>query len=118
MILGAARVELRVHGSRSLKEKRGVVRSITRRVRNRFNVAISEVEGQDTWQCAVLGIATTGNDAEVVRGRLEKTIDFVEGLMLAEVVDQEIEVVATPLAAYEGGHWEPPDDAEDEEEGP
>lgn len=107
MILGAARVELRVHGSHSLKEKRGVVRSMVRRVRNRFNVAISEVDGMDTWQRVVLGLATTGNDAEVVRVRLEKTIDFIEGLHLAELVDQEVEVVTTPLAAYEAGHWEP-----------
>ena len=45
MVLGAARVELLVHGSRSLKEKRGVVRSITQRVRNRrrqFYGAVSD----------------------------------------------------------------------------
>ena len=55
MIVGAAVVELHVHGSQSLKQKRGVVRSITQRVRNRFNIAVAEIGGQDTWQRAVLG---------------------------------------------------------------
>ena len=41
MIVGAAVVEIHVHGSRSLKQKRGVVRSISQRVRNRFNLAVS-----------------------------------------------------------------------------
>ena len=39
MVIGAARVELHVHGSQSLKQKRGVVRAISQRLRNRFNVA-------------------------------------------------------------------------------
>ncbi len=41
MVIGAARVELHVHGSQSLKQKRGVVRAISQRVRNRFNVAVA-----------------------------------------------------------------------------
>ena len=104
MFLGAARVELRIHGSHSLKEKRGVVRSIKQRVRNRFNLSVAEVEGQGTWQRAVLGLAGVGSEAPDLRVRLEKAVDFIQDLHLAEVMDQEVEVVETPLAAYE--HWE------------
>ncbi len=93
MVVGAARVELRVHGSHSLKQKRGVVRSITQRVRNRFNVSVAEVEGQDTWQRVVLGLATVGHHEVDARARLEKAIDFIESLHLAEVVDQELEIL-------------------------
>lgn len=93
MVVGAARVELRVHGSQSLKQKRGVIRSITQRVRNRFNVSVAEVGGQDTWQIAVLGLTTAANDAPTARSRLEKAIDFIEGLHLAEVIDQEVEIL-------------------------
>jgi uncharacterized protein YlxP (DUF503 family) len=101
MIIGAALVDLHVHASRSLKEKRGVVRSITRRVRNRFNVSVAEVGGLDTWQRAVLGLTTAGLEAGIVRRRLEDAIDFIEGLHLAEVVGQEVELLATPLEDYE-----------------
>jgi uncharacterized protein YlxP (DUF503 family) len=93
MVVGAARVELHVHGSQSLKQKRGVVQAIKQRVRNRFNVSVAEVGGQDTWQIAVLGIATAAGERETARRRLEKTIDFIEGLHLAEVLDQEIEIL-------------------------
>ncbi len=93
MVVGAARVELRVHGSHSLKQKRGVVRSIVQRVRNRFNVSVEEVEGLDSWQRAVLALATAGAGAESVRRRLEKAIDFIDELNLAEIVDQEVEIL-------------------------
>jgi uncharacterized protein len=93
MVVGAARVELHVHGSQSLKQKRGVVRSISQRLRNRFNIAVAEVGGQGTWQRAVLGLATIGSDAQSVRLRLAKAIEFIEDLHLAEVLDQEIEVL-------------------------
>jgi uncharacterized protein YlxP (DUF503 family) len=63
MIVGASVVELHIHGCRSLKAKRGVVRSITRRVRNRFNLSVAEVGGQDQWQTAVLGLSA---DVEIV----------------------------------------------------
>ncbi len=89
MVVGAARVELHVHGSQSLKQKRGVVKSILQRTRNRFNVSAAEVGGQDTWQIAVLGLTTVANEGLAVRRRLEKAIDFIEDLHLAEVVDQE-----------------------------
>jgi uncharacterized protein YlxP (DUF503 family) len=92
MVVGAARVELHVHGSQSLKEKRGVVRSSTQRLRNRFNVSVAEVGGQDTWQRAVLGLAVAANEAPAARRRLEEAIEFIEGLHLAEVLDQEVEI--------------------------
>jgi len=93
MVVGAARVELHVHGSHSLKQKRGVVRSISQRLRNRFNVSVAEVGGQGTWQHAVLGLATVAASAQTARRRLEKCIDFIEDLHLAEVIDQQIEVL-------------------------
>lgn len=93
MVVGAARVELLVHGSRSLKEKRGVVRSISQRVRNTFNVSVAEVGGQGTWQAVVLGLAAAGGDAVSVRRRLERAVDFIADLHLAEVVDQEVEIL-------------------------
>jgi uncharacterized protein YlxP (DUF503 family) len=93
MVVGAALVELHVHGSKSLKEKRGVVRSVTRRVRNRFNVAVAEVGGQDTWQRAQLGLTACGNDARNVRTVLERAVEFIEQLHLAEVCDSDVELV-------------------------
>ncbi len=116
MVIGAARVELHVHASQSLKQKRGVVRSISRRVRNQFNVAIAEVEGQGTWQRAVLGLTTVGAEAPHVRGRLERAIEFIEETHLAEVTGQEVEVLTTPLEDYEAAGIADEDGDEDPEE--
>jgi uncharacterized protein YlxP (DUF503 family) len=108
MIVGAALVELHVHGSRSLKEKRGVVRSISRRLRNRLNVSVAEIGGQDTWQRAVLGITTTASSAPHVRGVLEGALRFIDELHLAEITGSDIELLEMN---YEGtGIWTDVDD--------
>jgi hypothetical protein len=93
MFVAAARVEIHIHGSRSLKAKRGVVQSIKQRVRNEFNVSIAEVGGQDTWQIAVLGLAAVAEAGQDARRRLEAAIDFIASLHLAEVIDQEVEIL-------------------------
>jgi hypothetical protein len=116
MVIGAARVELHVHASHSLKEKRSVIRSIVRRIRNEFNVAVAEVGGQDTWQWAVLGLAAVGHDRQSVRALLERVIDFVDALHLAEVRDQSVEVLSGNLAEYEDDDEEEEDDDDEEEE--
>lgn len=96
MIVGAAALELHVHGSRSLKQKRGVVRSIARRLRNRFNVSVAEVGGQDTWQRAVLGLSATGAEAPVVRRVLEQALAYAEELHLAEITFTDVEILELP----------------------
>ena len=111
MIVGAAVVELHVQASQSLKQKRGVVRSVVQRLRNRFNVAVAEIGGQDTWQRAVLGITATGIDRTQVRGVLTRVLVFIEDLHLAEVTNSDIELLEL---CYEGRDED--DDGEPETE--
>lgn len=113
MIVGVAVVELRVHASQSLKEKRGVVRKIVGRLRHRFNVSVAEVGGQDTWQRAVIGLTMAGSDETVVRNGLAKALEFVEETHLAEVLASEIELMRLPL---EAAAFEPGVDEQDAEE--
>ena len=113
MIVGAAVVEIHVHGSHSLKQKRGVVRSIQQRLRNRFNLSVSEVGGQGTWQRAVLGLTASGVEAAPVRKVLMQAIAFVEELHLAEVSNSDVELIVLP---HEGtsleSEWRSPWDDE------
>ena len=97
MVVGAALLELHVHGSQSLKQKRGVLRSIAARLRNRFNVSVAEVGGQDTWQRAVLGLTVAGVEEEAVRRRLRHMLDAVEEMHLAEVTGFDVEVLLMPF---------------------
>lgn len=96
MFVGAAIVELHLHGCQSLKQKRGIVRSIVGRVRNRFNVSVAEVGGQDKWQRCQLGFSAAGGDATVVRRVLDRATTYVEELHLAEVLSVDIEVMDFP----------------------
>jgi hypothetical protein len=115
MIVGAAVVELHVHGSQSLKEKRGVVRSVVQRLRNRFNVSVAEIGGQDTWQRAVLGIAATGNDRTYVRGQLGKALEFIEDMHLAELTNSDVEVLELCYDEREPDEEDEADDGGDDE---
>ena len=98
MVVGVALVEIHVHDSQSLKAKRGVVRSIAARVRQRFNCAVAEVGGQGTWQRAVLALSAVGNARAEVRRVLERAVVFVEDLHLAEVIGSDLEILGLPLA--------------------
>jgi uncharacterized protein YlxP (DUF503 family) len=63
--------------SRSLKEKRGIVKSILGRSRNRFNTACAEVDRQDNPAVAVLGFVTVSPDKTIARTVLERIEDWI-----------------------------------------
>src|SRR5947209_1884276 len=92
MIVGSLRVRLLLRESRSLKDKRQVVRSIKDRVRNGFNVSVAEVEAQDNRQLAVLGFAMVSNEARHVRTSLEQIVEALRRHPVAELLDHELEV--------------------------
>ncbi|MEK7847939.1 MAG: DUF503 domain-containing protein [Chloroflexota bacterium] len=97
MSVGIVRVQLRLAENHSLKGKRQVVKSITSRVRNRFNVSIAEMDDQDQWQVATLGIACIANDRQQVNRVLSHVVDFIAGSrMEAEMVDYELEILPGP----------------------
>ena len=57
MRVGISQITLRLPGCHSLKEKRQVIKSLMARVRNQFEVAIAEVDEQDSWHIAILGVS-------------------------------------------------------------
>jgi len=63
--------------ARSLKEKRGIVKSILGRSRNRFNTACAEIDRQDNPGVAVLGFVTVSPDKTIARTVLERIEDWV-----------------------------------------
>jgi uncharacterized protein YlxP (DUF503 family) len=94
MHIGVARVVLHLAGNSSLKGKRMVVKSVAQRVRNRFNVAVAEIDTQDAWQLATLGIACLSDDPRHSNEVLSKVIDFIESERLdAEVGAVELEMI-------------------------
>jgi uncharacterized protein YlxP (DUF503 family) len=93
MVIGVCQLELLLHDNFSLKGKRQALRSIVQRARKKFNISIAEVEGQDLWQKAVLGICAVGNDRQFVNSTLDRVINFIENTQLTDVADSQIEII-------------------------
>jgi uncharacterized protein YlxP (DUF503 family) len=92
VVVSVARVALVIPHSHSLKEKRAVIRKLVDRTRARFDVRISEVGGQDTWQRAVLGFAVVSGDRRIAESVTDDVIRAIENQTDGEVVavDREI----------------------------
>jgi uncharacterized protein YlxP (DUF503 family) len=93
MVVGVLRVTLVLHDSHSLKDKRQVLKSVIGKVSNRFNLAVAETGANDLWQRAEIGIAAVGNDKAFVNSVLDKALNFIEEMNMAEVTDTSIELL-------------------------
>jgi uncharacterized protein YlxP (DUF503 family) len=95
MNVGVCKVSLRLPENLSLKGKRQVVKSITSRVRHKFNVAVAEVDDHDVWQLATIGICCVSNNRRYTNQVLSKVVDFVvNGRFEVEILDYEIEIIS------------------------
>ncbi len=72
--VGILTLEIHVESSHSLKEKRHVVKSLKDRLRQKFNVSVSEIDHLDSWQASVVAVATVSID----RVRAEQLLTAVE----------------------------------------
>ncbi len=81
-VIGVLTLDIVVETSHSLKEKRHVVKSLKDRLRERFNVAVAEIDGLDSWQHAVIAAVTVSSDkifAEKVLSAVEAHAENVLG---------------------------------------
>ncbi len=93
MVIAVARIRFNLPGNNSLKGKRKVVKSLVAQVRNKYNVACSEVKFHDIWQTAEIGLCTVGNSEPVLASVMEKVLNYVENTCPCEVVDSELEII-------------------------
>ena len=93
MNVGILQFEIYIPGSHSLKEKRGVVKSLKDRARQKFNLAIAEVDDHDLLQKATLGAVTVGVDAKIVQQTMQKLLGFVREFRESEIGDHQLEIL-------------------------
>jgi uncharacterized protein YlxP (DUF503 family) len=94
MNVGVCRVQLRLPENMSLKGKRQVLKSITSRVRNKFNVAVAEVDDNDMWQLATIGICCVSNNKRYTNQVLSRVVNFITSSRFEiEILDYEIEII-------------------------
>jgi hypothetical protein len=92
MVVGLLSVELHIPGARSLKEKRMVLRGLKDRLR-KFNVAVAEVEHQDLWQRAGLGIVTVSSSEPHADRELAAVVDEIERVQPGLIARTEREFI-------------------------
>lgn len=94
MIVGVARIRLRLPENASLKGKRGVVKSLCARLQNEFRVAAAEVADNDLWQIAEIGVACVSNERGHADAVLDRVVRYVEETRLdVELLDVELELI-------------------------
>lgn len=92
MNIGVCKLKIHIPGSQSLKDKRSVVKSITSRLQNQFNISIAEVDDHDLWQIATIGIACVSNHNYRVDEVINSVISTIEhDYPTVEIIEKEID---------------------------
>ncbi len=95
MNVGICKIKLRLPDNLSLKGKRQVVKSVTARLKNKFNVSVAEVEDNDLWQLATIAICFVSNDQRFTNEVLSKAVEMVVNSQGDfEFMNYEIEILA------------------------
>jgi uncharacterized protein YlxP (DUF503 family) len=90
-VIGVLTLELRLENSHSLKEKRHTVQSLKERLRNKFNVAVAEIDYQDLWQRAAVAAVTVSSDRVHAEKVLRSVEDEAASLLGQELVGATVE---------------------------
>ena len=93
MVVGIGIITLRLHECRSLKAKRKIVKSVVNQLRNKFNASVAEVGANDIYQRAEIAFSMVGNDKSLINSKIDKALNFVDMLGLAEIIDTEMELI-------------------------
>lgn len=93
MPVGLLTLELHIADAQSLKDKRQVLRSLKDKLRQKFNVAVAELDHQDVWQRSVVGVVTLSTEEKHVREVLQKALDEADEILGSMLINQAIEIV-------------------------
>ena len=95
MNVATCKIRLRLPGNNTLKGKRRAARSITGRVRSKFNVSIAEVEENDAHRTLVLGVSCVSNDSRHANQVLSNVVEYLQDIRGdAELLDYELDIIS------------------------
>jgi uncharacterized protein len=93
MPVGVLTIEIQIPWAHSLKDKRAVVQKVRDRLRSRFNVAVAELDHQDLWQQATLGVAAISGSRPLLEEVLRRVLAESEKVLGSDVQDYCIEIL-------------------------
>lgn len=91
MLIGILQMDLYLSDSQSLKEKRMILKSLKARLRNNFNIAVSELDHHDKWQRSLVGAAAISNEKKALDKMLASIVEFVGRDRKVEIIDYSTE---------------------------
>lgn len=91
MPVGILTLEIELPYSHSLKEKRAVLQKIRDRLRARFNVALAELDHQDVWQRATLGVVSISSSQTVLESTFRQVLEESEKILGQDVASHDLE---------------------------
>jgi len=93
MLVAVLTLRLKIGYAQSLKDKRRVLKSLISKVRNQFNVSISEVADLESWHYATVGCALVTNDFTYAHQVLNRLEEYIESYPELEIVTREKELL-------------------------
>lgn len=93
MILGTVTFKIHIPYAQSLKEKRSVVKSIIAKIQNKFKLSVAEIDLQNQWQIALIGVAIIANETKIVEKQITWVIEFLDNQAEFEVVEISTEIL-------------------------
>jgi len=93
MVIGVLQIDLRLHAPQSLKQKRGMIRKILTRCRNRFPASCAEIGHQDLWQRSLLGFAVINTSEQIVAPILARIEDDILDNSEVDLINTDTEFI-------------------------
>ena len=93
MIVGVLTVELVVSDARTLKDKRRVIQGLKQKLRNRFNVSVTELAYDNNPRQCRLGVAIMSREARPIHSQLDKSVELVRRTGVVSLLEYEREML-------------------------
>ena len=93
MPIGLLTLEIHIPEAHSLKDKRQVLRRLKDRLRGKFNVAVAELDGQDSWQRSVVGVVSLSNSGAHLEQLLRTVLEESEILLGRDLIGHDLELL-------------------------
>ncbi len=91
MPVGVLTLEIQLPYAHSLKEKRAVLRKMRDRLRGRHNVAVAELDHQDAWQHATLGVVSISNSQSLLEAMFREVLEESEKILGQDVTSHTLD---------------------------
>jgi len=93
MVVGTLKVSFHLSENHSLKEKRKIAKSLSSKIRAKFNVSVAEIGANDKWQILELGIVTVGNDRQFVDTSINSILNYIDSMYIAPILSTDVEIL-------------------------